>query len=167
VSLFGAVETELTPLLEEKRQRVETRIEPAAKMLRVDSFKLHDVLKNLLENAARYAPVDTTVTLTATVREAAGVLSVEDRGPGIPDTDLPRVFERFYRVERSRARNPGGTGLGLAIVKHLVGLHGGHVSAVNRIGGGCSFVVVLPQAIGATGVLTDSSPSRAVLQEGA
>ena len=167
VSLFGAVETELAPLLEEKRQRVETRIEPAAKMLRVDSFKLHDVLKNLLENAARYAPVDTTVTLTATVREAASVLSVEDRGPGIPDTDLPRVFERFYRVERSRARNPGGTGLGLAIVKHLVGLHGGHVSAVNRIGGGCSFVVVLPQAIGATGVLTDSSPSRAVLQEGA
>ena len=59
--------------------------------------------------------------------------------------DLPRVFERFYRVERSRARNPGGTGLGLAIVKHLVGLHGGTVTASNRPGGGSSFVVTLTQ----------------------
>ena len=168
LAVFRAAEAEVAPLLEEKSQRVETRVDPAATALLVDSAKLHDVLKNLLENAARYAPVDTTVTLTATVRAATAVLSVEDRGPGIPDTDLPRLFERFYRVERSRARNPGGTGLGLAIVKHLVELHGGHVSATNRIGGGCSFVVVLPHAVksAAAGTLDESSP-LACLQKGA
>ena len=67
-----------------------------------------------------------------------------DEGPGIPEEDLSRVFERFYRVEKSRARDPGGTGLGLAIVKHLVELHGGEVRAANRAGGGAEFTVTLP-----------------------
>ena len=62
-------------------------------------------------------------------------LAVSDEGPGIPEEDLSRVFERFYRVDKSRARDPGGTGLGLAIVKHLVELHGGTVRAENRSGG--------------------------------
>jgi signal transduction histidine kinase len=71
-------------------------------------------------------------------------ITVSDEGPGIPADDLSRVFERFYRVDKSRARDPGGTGLGLAIVKHLVGLHGGAVRAENRTGGGATFVVELP-----------------------
>ena len=71
------------------------------------------------------------------------VLTVADSGPGIPPEDLTRVFERFYRVDKSRAR-PGGTGLGLAIVRHLVELHCGTVSAANRPGGGAMFTVRLP-----------------------
>jgi signal transduction histidine kinase len=71
------------------------------------------------------------------------VITVADSGPGIPDEDLRRVFERFYRVDKSRAR-PGGTGLGLAIVRHLVELHGGEASAANRPEGGAVFTVRLP-----------------------
>ena len=69
---------------------------------------------------------------------------VADSGPGIPPGDLQRVFERFYRVDKSRVRNPGGTGIGLAIVRHLVGLLGGTVAAANREGGGAAFTVTLP-----------------------
>ena len=70
---------------------------------------------------------------------------MKDRGPGIPDTDLARVFERFYRVEQSSVRDPGGTGLGLAIVKHLVGLHNGTAVAANRVEGGTVFSIRLPR----------------------
>jgi signal transduction histidine kinase len=71
-------------------------------------------------------------------------IAVADRGPGIPESDLSRIFERFYRVDRSRTRDPGGTGLGLSIVRHLVELHGGRVSAANRPGGGAVMTVTLP-----------------------
>ena len=77
----------------------------------------------------------------------ASLLTVADAGPGIPEADLPRVFERFYRVDKARSRSsrdPGGTGLGLAIVKHLVGLHGGKVTAANRAEGGAVFTMELP-----------------------
>ncbi len=73
-------------------------------------------------------------------------LSVSDEGPGIPEEDLSRVFERFYRVDKSRARDPGGTGLGLAIVKHLIELHHGSVRAENRPEGGTRVTITLPLA---------------------
>ena len=73
-------------------------------------------------------------------------ISVSDEGPGIPDEDLSRVFERFYRVDKSRARDPGGTGLGLAIVKHLVELHGGTVRAENGAEGGARFTITIAAA---------------------
>ncbi len=144
-AVFGAARTELAPLLQERGMRVDTRIEPSAATITADPSKLHDILKNLLENAARYAPAGSTVTLRIAAADGEVVLTVEDRGPGIPDTDLTRVFERFYRVDRSRARDPGGTGLGLAIVKHLAGLHGGTAAAANRPGGGASFSIRLPR----------------------
>jgi signal transduction histidine kinase len=71
---------------------------------------------------------------------------VVDQGPGIPEEDRSRVFERFYRVDKSRARDPGGTGLGLAIVRHLIELHGGRVSVANRPEGGAQFTVELKAA---------------------
>ena len=75
--------------------------------------------------------------------DIAVALTVADEGPGIPEGDLARVFERFYRVDKSRARDPGGTGLGLAIVKHLVELHGGTVRVENARGGGAVFTIVV------------------------
>ena len=73
---------------------------------------------------------------------------MEDNGPGIPDAELPFVFERFYRADKSRNRGTGGAGIGLAIVKSVVAAHGGSVTAENRAEGGCSFVVSLPKHAG-------------------
>jgi two-component system phosphate regulon sensor histidine kinase PhoR len=145
-SLFAEVQTELDSLITSKTQRIDIRITPNPLIITADHAKLHDVIKNLIENAAQYSERDTTIEVTATTDDNEGVIVVGDRGPGIPDRDLVRVFERFYRVEQSRTREPGGTGLGLAIVKHLVGLHGGSVLAANRSGGGSLFTVRLPKA---------------------
>ena len=144
-ALFEAVESELTPLIEERRIRVTRRIAPLASEITADQAKLHDVVKNLLENAIRYAPADSRIVIGTEPQDHAVLLTVRDRGPGIPSAELKRVFERFYRVEQSRSRDPGGTGLGLAIVKHLVGLHGGVVTAANRPRSGAVFTVRLPQ----------------------
>jgi signal transduction histidine kinase len=102
------------------------------------------VLRNLIENAANYAPERTTIALSARRDPDHVALVVEDEGPGIPEADLQRIFERFYRVDKARSRETGGTGLGLSIVKHLVGLHGGDVRAENRPTGGARFTVRIP-----------------------
>jgi two-component system phosphate regulon sensor histidine kinase PhoR len=119
-------------------------IAPESETLRADPTKLHDVLRNLIANAITYSPEHTTIRVETARRGASFALSVADQGPGIPEEDLSRVFERFYRVDKSRARDPGGTGLGLAIVKHLVELHNGTVIAENRPEGGTRVVVTLP-----------------------
>ena len=154
-TVFSNVAAELAPVLETKRQRVQARIEPGAERLLADPAKIHDVIRNLVENAAHYAPECSAIELDAGIAGSgnAVVLRVADRGPGIPDTDLTRVFERFYRVEHSRARNPGGTGLGLAIVKHLVGLHDGTVEAANRADGGSVFTIVVPRRARGSGTV--------------
>ena len=125
--------------------RRDRRSAPGAEIVRGDPAKLHDALRNLVANAITYAPERIDDPHRGDARPtAASTISVSDEGPGIPDEDLSRVFERFYRVDKSRARDPGGTGLGLAIVKHLVELHGGEVRAENRPEGGARFTVVLP-----------------------
>jgi signal transduction histidine kinase len=146
-SLFGGVETELQDALETRGQSVQYRIAPDAEVVMGDPAKLHDALRNLLENATNYAPERTTILMSAERRDGAVALLVADEGPGIPDADLPRVFERFYRVDKARSRDrrdPGGTGLGLSIVRHLIELHGGRVSAANRPTGGAIFTIELP-----------------------
>ena len=130
--------------LTDRQQRVEIAIASDAEIVRGDPAKLHDVMRNLVSNAITYGPGDSTIRIRAIRTDGRIEVSVVDEGPGIPDEDLSRVFERFYRVEKSRARDPGGTGLGLAIVKHLVELHGGEVRAANRAGGGAEFTVTLP-----------------------
>ncbi|HUR20348.1 MAG TPA: ATP-binding protein [Vicinamibacterales bacterium] len=144
--LFTSVVSEMETAIQARRLRVQTSIAPDAHDTYGDPAKLHDVLRNLLENAINYSPEDGEVTIDASRDDGAVEIAVSDRGPGIPDADLSRIFERFYRVDRSRTRDPGGTGLGLSIVKHLVELHGGRVFARNREGGGASVVVRLPDA---------------------
>ena len=145
--LFTGIETELADLIAARGLTVIHDIAPEASSVIGDPAKLHDALRNLLENAANYSPEQGTITLATRRRGDRLVLTVTDEGPGIPDSDLPRVFERFYRVDKARSRDgrdPGGTGLGLAIVKHLVELHGGTVGAANRREGGAVLTVELP-----------------------
>jgi two-component system, OmpR family, phosphate regulon sensor histidine kinase PhoR len=144
--LLDSVIADLAPSLEPRGQRVQVSVAPEAHVLQGDPTKLHDALRNLIANASGYSPEGTTIAVNATRVGGRTVLSVSDEGPGIPEEDISRVFERFYRVDKSRARDPGGTGLGLAIVKHLVELHGGEVRAENRASGGAMFTIALPDA---------------------
>ena len=146
-SLFSAVIADVSSELEARSQHVVQRVAPEAAVVSGDPAKLHDALRNLLHNATSYAPEGSTIVMASARKDDRIVLSVADEGPGIPEADLPRVFERFYRVDKARsrdARDPGGTGLGLAIVKHLIGLHGGRVTAANRPEGGAIFTVEIP-----------------------
>src|SRR5437867_2158371 len=143
--LVNGVVTDLAPALGDRRQRVAVSIGPGAETVRGDAAKLHDVLRNLIANAVTYAPENSAIAVEATRGEHGVEISVCDEGPGIPEDDLSRVFERLYRVDKSRARDPGGTGLGLAIVKHLVELHDGQVRAENRPERGAKFTITLPR----------------------
>ncbi len=165
-SLFDGVAADLASLIEDRRQEVVLDVAPDAATVTGDPAKLHDALRNLLENATHYAPEASRIVMTSRRTAGGMTLSVTDEGPGIPDEDLPRVFERFYRVDKARARgarDPGGTGLGLAIVKHLVELHGGSVAVTNRPEGGAIFTITLkatssPETGGRQGAtVTDTS----------
>ena len=141
--LFNTVIADVAQTAEAKHQQITTAVDGAGSRVMADPAKLHDVLRNLVENAVHYSPAHAAIRLEATHQNGAVRISVSDSGPGIPPEDLSRVFERFYRVDKSRTR-PGGTGLGLAIVKHLIELHGGQAVAENRPEGGARFVITLP-----------------------
>jgi two-component system phosphate regulon sensor histidine kinase PhoR len=143
-NLIQAVVTELSSALDQRHQRVDVSIGAGAESVRGDPTKLHDVLRNLVANAMTYSPDRTTISVETVRDDLSVTLSVSDEGPGIPEDDLSRIFERFYRVDKSRARDPGGTGLGLSIVKHLIELHGGTVRAANRQPVGAIVSVTLP-----------------------
>jgi len=102
------------------------------------------LIRNLLDNAIRYTRPGGTVTVAVSTDDGSVVLCVEDSGVGIPSKDIPRVFERFYRVDRARSRETGGTGLGLAIVRHVAENHGGTVTVRSELGRGSAFEVRLP-----------------------
>ncbi len=143
-ALIQAVVSDLTPAMEGRGQRTDVVIRTGTETLRGDPAKLHDAIRNLVANAGIYSPERTSIRIEARRDPSNVVIAISDEGPGIPDDDLTRVFERFYRVDKSRARDPGGTGLGLSIVKHLVELHGGRVRAENRPSGGTTFTIELP-----------------------
>ncbi len=118
-----------------ERRRIAVRVEgPTHLRARADADHLAQVLANLLQNANRYSPEGGQVTVTAQARPGDVLVSVTNTGEGIPPVDLPHVFERFYRVEKSRDRASGGAGIGLAIVKRLVELGGGRVGAESGAG---------------------------------
>lgn len=144
----------IKPLADKKRHRLISEIAPNLPPITGDQERLAQVLSNLLDNAIKYTPEGGQVSLTArrtaipdstTGNEQAGIeLVVADSGIGIPEKDRPRVFERFYRVDKARSRELGGTGLGLAIVKHIVEGHGGQVWVEGNVPTGSRFVVRLP-----------------------
>jgi heavy metal sensor kinase len=118
------------------------RSEPA--IVRGDRYRLGQLLWNLVENALRYTPAGGRITLGLTASEEQAEVTVADTGIGIPPEELPRIFERFYRVDPARPRAEGSTGLGLAIVKRIVEAHGGRVDVESRPGQGSTFRVTIP-----------------------
>lgn len=132
---------------EATRKKLDLRatIAPGAERAAADPTALRQILQNLVENAVRYTPTG-SVTVFTEPKENGTVVGVRDTGIGIPREHLPRIFERFYRVDAGRSREVGGTGLGLAIVKHLAEAHGGNVRATSTVGGGTEIAVFFPDA---------------------
>ncbi|MBX6377622.1 MAG: HAMP domain-containing protein [Clostridia bacterium] len=132
----------VTPSFLARRQVLAVRVE--ARSLRADPRRLKQVLLNLLANANRYAPEGGHVDLEVTEEDGEVVFRVRDDGPGIAEEDLPYVFDRFYRADRSRNRATGGSGLGLTVVRSLVEAHGGRVTVRSRPGEGTVFEARFP-----------------------
>jgi signal transduction histidine kinase len=130
---------------ERKRLELCTDIAAGAERANADPTALRQILQNLVENAARYTPAG-RVTVFSHRADRGVVVGVRDTGIGIPGEHLPRIFERFYRVDPGRSREGGGTGLGLAIVKHLAEAHGGSVRATSTVGAGTEIAVFFPDA---------------------
>jgi signal transduction histidine kinase len=149
-------------------------IEPGGPPLTVvaDGHLLTRVFANLLDNAVRHSPPDTTVQLRWQRRDGVAVIEVADHGPGLDPSEIPRLFEPLYRGDAARNSRTGGAGLGLAIARRLVDAHGGTVTAANRPGGGACFTVTLPLEGAGSGALVgphrgavgaDLGPGRAQL----
>jgi two-component system phosphate regulon sensor histidine kinase PhoR len=136
------------PRAEAKEQAYEMESPPGEETLAVwaDEEALEQILDNLLDNAVKYTPQGGRVSVQWRSEGEQIRLEVADSGIGIPESDLPRIFERFYRVDKARSRELGGTGLGLSIVKHLTGAMHGSVRAASRPGRGTTFTVYLPRA---------------------
>jgi two-component system phosphate regulon sensor histidine kinase PhoR len=141
--LLRGIANDFEPIAAQKEQTIAVTVSPGAATLMTDAAKLHDIARNLLENAVNYTPQGGAIDVRGETINGRFQLTVADTGHGIEPDDLARVFERFYRVDKSRAR-PGGTGLGLSIVKHLVHVLDGDVTASNQSGGGALFTVTLP-----------------------
>jgi len=124
----------------------ETAVAAKAREITVDPEALRQILTNLFDNALRHTPPGGRIRVTAEPTRDGVIVHVADTGSGIPAEHLPRIFERFYRVDPGRSRHEGGTGLGLAIVKHLVEAHGGRVEASSALGRGTTILLVFPTA---------------------
>ncbi len=125
-----------------KKQKLITNL-PYKLEIIADKDVMMQIFLNLLDNARKYSPEEATITISAEMNENNVVVKIMDTGYGIPAEDLDRIFERFYRVDKARARAEGGTGLGLAIVKNLIEMHHGNISAHNVQGQGTEFVINL------------------------
>lgn len=118
---------------------------PSNAPLDADPDRLRQAIDNLLDNALRYAPAGSAISVTVESGEGVWTLGVRDRGPGIDPTHLPHLFERFYRADPARARASGGAGLGLSIVRAIVDAHGGAASVASQPGDGATFTLTLPR----------------------
>jgi len=130
-------------VLSQGAHTITTRID-GPQYVRAAATELESAIRNLLTNAVRYTPAGGRIRIEWRSRDGEGLLSVRDTGIGIPEEHLPRLSERFYRVDRGRSRDTGGTGLGLAIVKHIMNRHGGRLQIESRVGEGSTFTLRLP-----------------------
>ncbi len=154
VDVVATIERVIATLNVEARRehKVLRLVRPSAtKLIPGDEDEITQVFQNLIENAIKYGGLDTEIVTTVQlrpkapgVRGTAVVVDVRDEGPGIAAEDIPRLTERFYRVDKSRSRDKGGTGLGLAIVKHILNRHRGRLQIESQEGVGSTFTVILP-----------------------
>jgi two-component system, OmpR family, phosphate regulon sensor histidine kinase PhoR len=144
--------------VEKEKMRLRTEIEPGLPPIRMDENAMTLVILNLIDNAVKYAAEGKEVHVSLSRTPGGVVLSVRDKGPGIPVDEQPRIFERFYRARTARDRNVRGSGIGLALVKHIVEAHGGRLSVTSLPGAGATFTVVLPAA--PVMVAGERSPAR-------
>lgn len=142
-TVADSVAEELAPL--SKNKRVTVRVEGPHAMLRMEEDDLRKLLKNTIENAVKYNVPDGRVDVVVTETAASVTLRVSDTGIGIAENHLPRIFERFYRVDKGRSRSVGGTGLGLSIVKHIVNVYEGQIRVESTVGKGSTLSVQLPK----------------------
>jgi two-component system sensor histidine kinase KdpD len=149
------VEAVVGPLLEQRGQRLRVRISSQVPELMADTRRLGQVLINLILNASKFSPPNTTIDLTSSLRSGAVRVTVADRGPGVPPEHAQRLFEPYYRAPATAGSGKDGVGLGLSIVKSIVEAHNGGVGVENRRGGGARFWFSLP-----TGGRVASAKSR-------
>jgi two-component system phosphate regulon sensor histidine kinase PhoR len=142
--LFAAIVHDWAKKFAEKKLSVDIAIAANLPIIRADETRLQEILYNLLDNSLKYTQPGGKIRLQAQRDGDEIALSVSDTGLGISETDLPRVFERFYRTDKARSRELGGTGLGLSIVKHIAQMHGGRVEAQSELGRGTTIRVLLP-----------------------
>jgi signal transduction histidine kinase len=119
-----------------------------AEVVQADAEAIRQILGNLYDNAIRFTPPGGTITCLSRVEDGGVTIAVTDTGAGIGSDHLPRIFERYYRVDAARSREAGGTGLGLSIVKHLVEAHGGRASAESELGHGTTIRCWFPSSVG-------------------
>lgn len=133
----------------EKNIKLSGWVDPSVDPVLMNSHKMQRVLYNLIQNAIRHTPADGTIFIEARQREQDGQVQVDviDTGEGIPESDVPRIFEQFYRGEKSRSRETGGAGLGLAIAQRIVQAHRGKIWVESKRGAGSRFSFTLPRAI--------------------
>ena len=112
--------------------------------IEIDTDKMTQVIDNILNNAIKYSPDGGKITVSMKTTDDQMILSISDQGLGIPKEDLPKIFDRFYRVDKARSRAQGGTGLGLAIAKEIIKQHNGFIWAKSEYGKGSTFTIVLP-----------------------
>lgn len=131
-----AIQKEITFVLEELNAPI---------IMKADPFRLKQVFINLVNNAISYTPAEGKVEISAWEEEDKIFVSIKDTGIGIQEEEIPRIFERFYRVDKDRSRESGGTGLGLAIGKHLIEAHNGEITVTSKLNEGATFTVILPK----------------------
>jgi len=141
--LINTVIDQVTAVAEQKQITIQREIVPCL-ALNMDEGRIIQLALNLIENAVKYTPEGGAVTVIVSQTGDTVSLSVADTGPGIPPEYLPRIFDRFYRTDRSRSRDQGGVGLGLAIAQHIAQLHGGEINVWSQVGVGTRFTVTLP-----------------------
>ncbi|NNV07204.1 ATP-binding protein [Geobacillus sp. C56-T2] len=143
-SFFAKLCEKLRPAFQEKSLSLVCQC-PSSVTAAIDQERFEQVMINVLDNARKYAFPGTTVEIAVHPQKREIVVAVSDQGVGIPPEDVPRIFERFYRVDKSRSRTSGGTGLGLAIAKEIVEAHGGTIAARSEQGKGTTILMTLPE----------------------